>query len=119
MVRKYRRRSMPLLPIIQPLLPELEGGNESYRFSCGLHCSQADPTGNFIRNWIPELRKLYGPGQFIVLRLGDRVADSQLLSDLHNPSGAVADKLGYPRPIIPHNEARERALRRYKNPGEA
>jgi deoxyribodipyrimidine photo-lyase len=37
--------------------------------------------------------------------------------DIHNPSGTVADKLGYPRPIIMHDEARKRALRRYKNPG--
>ena len=37
--------------------------------------------------------------------------------DLHNPSAAVANRLGYPLPIIPHNEARERALRRFKHPG--
>ncbi|KAF9484024.1 hypothetical protein BDN70DRAFT_873193 [Pholiota conissans] len=60
---------------------------------------KADPTGNFIRHWVPELSKLGG-------------------HDLHNPSGALADKLGYPRPIISHSAARERALRRYKNPGE-
>ncbi|KJA30142.1 hypothetical protein HYPSUDRAFT_126179 [Hypholoma sublateritium FD-334 SS-4] len=60
---------------------------------------KADPTGNFIRNWIPELRKLHG-------------------TDLHNPPATLADELGYPRPIIDHHVARERALRRYKNPGE-
>jgi len=27
-------------------------------------------------------------------------------------------KLGYPKPIVDHFEARDRALRRYKNPGE-
>lgn len=37
--------------------------------------------------------------------------------DLYNPSAAVANRLGYPLPIIPHKEARERALRRFKNPG--
>jgi len=26
--------------------------------------------------------------------------------------------LGYPKPIVEHKEARERALRRYKNPGD-
>ncbi|KAF8165237.1 FAD binding domain of DNA photolyase-domain-containing protein [Crassisporium funariophilum] len=60
---------------------------------------KADPTGDFIRHWVPELRKLAGP-------------------DLHNPSAALAKKLGYPLTIIPHAEARNRALRRYKNPGE-
>ncbi|KAG5639253.1 hypothetical protein H0H81_004914 [Sphagnurus paluster] len=60
---------------------------------------KADPTGDFIRHWVPELRKLRGP-------------------DLHNPSTASADKLGYPRPMVNHAEARVRALRRYKNPGE-
>ncbi|KAF8914013.1 FAD binding domain of DNA photolyase-domain-containing protein [Gymnopilus junonius] len=59
---------------------------------------KADPSGNFIHHWVPELRKVRGP-------------------DLHDPSSALADKLGYPRPIILHSEARERALRRYKNPG--
>jgi len=37
--------------------------------------------------------------------------------DLHNPSATVANRLGYSLPIIPHNEARERALRRFKSPG--
>ncbi|KDR83626.1 hypothetical protein GALMADRAFT_235921 [Galerina marginata CBS 339.88] len=60
---------------------------------------KADPSGDFIRHWVPELRKVRGP-------------------DLHNPSFTLADKLGYPRPIISHNEARERALKRYKNPGD-
>ncbi|KAF9569316.1 hypothetical protein CPC08DRAFT_623471 [Agrocybe pediades] len=61
---------------------------------------KCDPTGDFIRHWVPELKAIRGP-------------------DLHNPSARLADKLGYPRPIIPHNEARDRALRRYKNPGQA
>jgi len=60
---------------------------------------KADPTGDFIRHWVPELSKLRGP-------------------DLHNPSASTADKLGYPQPIVNHAESRERALRRYKNPGE-
>ncbi|KAF9464436.1 FAD binding domain of DNA photolyase-domain-containing protein [Collybia nuda] len=60
---------------------------------------KADPTGEYIRHWVPELRKLMG-------------------SDLHNPSASVADKLGYPKPIVKHDDVRHRALRRFKNPGE-
>ncbi|TFK75796.1 hypothetical protein BDN72DRAFT_867555 [Pluteus cervinus] len=61
--------------------------------------SKADPTGNFIRHWVPELRKLKG-------------------QDLHRPSPSAADKFGYPRAIVDHEKSRERALRRYKNPGQ-
>ncbi|KAJ6598937.1 FAD binding domain of DNA photolyase-domain-containing protein [Mycena vulgaris] len=61
---------------------------------------KADPTGDFIRHYVPELAKVRGP-------------------DLHNPSVAMADKLGYPRPIVKHDEARDRAIRRFKNPGVA
>ncbi|KAG6821605.1 hypothetical protein H0H93_000114 [Arthromyces matolae] len=61
--------------------------------------TKADPTGDFIRHWVPELRKLQGP-------------------DVHNPSESAAKKLGYPLPVVKHAEARERALRRFKNPGE-
>jgi len=61
--------------------------------------SKVDPTGAFIKHWVPELRELSGP-------------------ELHKPSAAVADKLGYLRPLIEHGQARERALRRYKSPGK-
>jgi len=60
---------------------------------------KGDPTGDYIREFVPELRQLSG-------------------TDLHNPSVKIADKLGYPRPIVKHGEVRARALRRYKNPGE-
>jgi len=40
------------------------------------------------------------------------------LSDLHNLSMSLADKLDYPREMIDHSKARDRALRRFKNPGE-
>ncbi|PPQ99040.1 hypothetical protein CVT24_003600 [Panaeolus cyanescens] len=62
--------------------------------------TKADPTGDYIRHWVPELAKVNGP-------------------EIHNPSTTTANKLGYPLPIIPHNEARARALRRFKNPGES
>lgn len=60
---------------------------------------KADPSGDYIRAFVPELQKLYGP-------------------DVHCPPPKVADKIGYPMPLVDHREARERALRRYKNPGE-
>ncbi|KAF8238795.1 hypothetical protein L208DRAFT_1240741 [Tricholoma matsutake] len=59
---------------------------------------KTDPKGDFIKHWVPELRKLSG-------------------TDLHNPPASVAEELGYPRPVIKHEDARQRALRRYKNPG--
>ncbi|KAH7914230.1 DNA photolyase, FAD-binding/Cryptochrome [Hygrophoropsis aurantiaca] len=61
--------------------------------------AKADPAGDYIRHFVPELKNLQG-------------------SDIHNPSAKVADKLGYPRPIVEHAVVRERALRRYKNPGQ-
>ncbi|KAJ7665497.1 DNA photolyase [Mycena rosella] len=61
---------------------------------------RADPTGNFIRQWVPELGAVRGP-------------------DLHDPSASIATKLGYPLPVVKHNEARDRAIRRFKDPGAA
>ncbi|KAG9219001.1 hypothetical protein CCMSSC00406_0001411 [Pleurotus cornucopiae] len=61
---------------------------------------KVDPAGDFIRRFVPELASLKG-------------------KDIHKPPPHTADKLGYPRPIIQHEEARVRALRRFKNPGEA
>ncbi|KDQ64618.1 hypothetical protein JAAARDRAFT_116599 [Jaapia argillacea MUCL 33604] len=60
---------------------------------------KADPTGDYIRYFVPELTKLRGP-------------------DIHNPSASAAAKLGYPKPLVNHDEARKRALRRYKTPGD-
>ncbi|KAJ7682673.1 DNA photolyase, FAD-binding/Cryptochrome [Mycena polygramma] len=69
-------------------------------FNPHIQSSKADPTGDFIRNWVPELAAVRGP-------------------DLHNPSASIAKKLGYPLPIVKHNEARDRAVRRFKDPGTA
>lgn len=59
---------------------------------------KADPTGNYIREFVPELGGLRGP-------------------DIHRPPQKAAQKLGYPLPLIDHAKARDRALRRYKTPG--
>ncbi|KAE8355449.1 DNA photolyase, FAD-binding/Cryptochrome [Aspergillus coremiiformis] len=58
-----------------------------------------DPDGEYIRQWVPELREIEG-------------------SAIHDPykrgAGDVAEKNGYPRPIVDHALGRERALDRYK-----
>ncbi|KAJ5280657.1 hypothetical protein N7478_006029 [Penicillium angulare] len=58
-----------------------------------------DPDGEYIRQWVPELRDVTGKA-------------------IHDPyergSGSIAEKNGYPRPIVDHAASRERALERYK-----
>ncbi|THH14880.1 hypothetical protein EW146_g5514 [Bondarzewia mesenterica] len=68
-------------------------------FNPYLQSEKADPTGEYIRTFVPELKDVRG-------------------KDIHHPPAKLADKLGYPRPLVDHAESRERALRRYKNPGE-
>ncbi|PCH41117.1 hypothetical protein WOLCODRAFT_99878 [Wolfiporia cocos MD-104 SS10] len=68
-------------------------------FNPYIQSKKADPSGEYIRYFVPELREV----------LGD---------EIHQPSPALADRLGYPRPLVDHFEARERAIRRYKNPGQ-
>lgn len=60
---------------------------------------KADPSGDYIRYFVPELAKVFG-------------------DEIHNPPPKLAEKLGYPAPLVKHDEARQRAIRRYKNPGE-
>lgn len=58
-----------------------------------------DPEGEYIREWVPELRGLGVPA-------------------VHEPYAKLGrkefEKLGYPAPIVEHKMARERALARYK-----
>jgi deoxyribodipyrimidine photo-lyase len=62
-----------------------------------------DYIGDYIRHFVPELKDIRGKA-------------------IHDPFShldkAAFKKLGYPEPIVVHKEARERALRRYKNPGD-
>ncbi|KAG8772396.1 hypothetical protein FRC15_002759 [Serendipita sp. 397] len=71
-------------------------------FNPVLQSEKADPTGDFIRHFVPELKYLRGKA-------------------VHEPykhlDGAAFKKLGYPKPIVDHNEARQRAIRRYQDPG--
>ncbi|EYE93749.1 deoxyribodipyrimidine photo-lyase PHR1 [Aspergillus ruber CBS 135680] len=63
-----------------------------------------DADGEYIRHWIPELRDIKG-------------------SAIHEPyergAGAVAEKTGYPKPIVKHSESRDRALDRYKRASQS
>ncbi|KAJ6011647.1 Cryptochrome/DNA photolyase class 1 [Penicillium sp. IBT 35674x] len=58
-----------------------------------------DPDGEYIRHWVPELKDVEGKA-------------------IHDPyergAGSIAEKNGYPRPIVNHAECRDRALTRYK-----
>ncbi|WWC92474.1 uncharacterized protein L201_007432 [Kwoniella dendrophila CBS 6074] len=64
---------------------------------------KCDPTGAYIRYWVPELKNLKGKA-------------------IHDPYHQMPKnefkKLGYPEPIVDHKKSRERALFRYKNVGE-
>ncbi|RHZ72412.1 hypothetical protein CDV55_108811 [Aspergillus turcosus] len=58
-----------------------------------------DPDGESIRKWVPELCEIKG-------------------SAIHEPyargAGAIAEKNGYPRPMVDHSKSRGQALHRYK-----
>ncbi|GAD99258.1 deoxyribodipyrimidine photo-lyase Phr1, putative [Paecilomyces variotii No. 5] len=62
-----------------------------------------DPDGEYIRKWVPELRDIKGP-------------------EIHEPytrgAEAIAQKSGYPRPIVDHATSRNLALQRYKRASE-
>jgi len=65
-----------------------------------LQSEKFDPSGEYIRKWVPELRSIEGKA-------------------IHDPynRGATkeAEKMGYPRPLVDHKASRERALERYKS----
>jgi deoxyribodipyrimidine photo-lyase len=64
-----------------------------------LQSEKFDADGEYIRKWVPELSEIKG-------------------NAIHDPYGrgaaTEAAKAGYPKPIVVHKEARERALDRYK-----
>nr|POE99423.1 deoxyribodipyrimidine photo-lyase [Quercus suber] len=65
-----------------------------------LQSEKFDPDGAYIRKWVPELREVLGKA-------------------VHDPYGRGAAKqaedAGYPKPIVEHRFARNRALERYKS----
>ncbi|KAJ9605643.1 DNA photolyase phr1 [Cladophialophora chaetospira] len=64
-----------------------------------LQSEKFDPEGDYIRRWIPELAGIKDKG------IHDPYARGQ---------AKVAERNGYPRPVVDHKESRERALTRYK-----
>ncbi|KAL3456482.1 DNA photolyase, FAD-binding/Cryptochrome [Aspergillus heterothallicus] len=58
-----------------------------------------DPKGEYIRKWVEELRDVEG---------------NAIHAPYERGAGDVARKNGYPEPIVKHEEARDRALKRYK-----
>lgn len=64
-----------------------------------LQSERFDAEGEYIREWVPELISVRGKA-------------------IHDPygrgAGAEAQKQGYPRGIVEHKGARERALKKYK-----
>lgn len=65
-----------------------------------LQSEKFDPDGEYIRQWVPELRDVKGKA-------------------IHDPygrgSGAIAKKNGYPKPCVEHAVMRKLALERYKS----
>lgn len=65
-----------------------------------LQSEKFDPEGEYIRKWVPELRGVKGKA-------------------VHDPYGRGAEKEagkgGYPRMVVEHKGARERALKAYKS----
>jgi len=68
-------------------------------FNPTLQSERFDPDGEYIRKWVPELNDVKGKA-------------------IHDPyarkEGKKAEKQGYPKPIVDHKGARERALKKYK-----
>lgn len=64
---------------------------------------KCDPHGDYIRHFVPELKNVNG---------------NAIHDPFHRLSKAEFEKLGYPKPIVEHAQARQRALKRYKNPGD-
>ncbi|KAL5424994.1 hypothetical protein PMIN04_002809 [Paraphaeosphaeria minitans] len=70
-------------------------------FNPWLQSEKFDADGEFIRAWVPELRRIEGAG-------------------VHNPyakggdAEKIAKKEGYPKVVVEHRSARDRCLERYK-----
>ena len=66
---------------------------------------------------MPELAKVRGEGGTIYVRFDVKGTLTYIHAEIHQPPPKLAEKLGYPLPLVNHNEARQRAIERYKNIG--
>ncbi|KAL6801066.1 DNA photolyase [Trichoderma sp. SZMC 28013] len=64
-----------------------------------LQSEKFDPNGNYIRKWVPELKEL---------------TDKEIHDPYNRGAGTKAKKQGYPKQIVDHKGARDRALSAYK-----
>lgn len=74
-----------------------------------------DPTGEYVRRWVPELRGIVGKAVHRPWEGGTsgRAGAASLFDDPLAPAGDPQPPTEYPRPIVDHARERERALARY------
>ncbi|KAG0005645.1 hypothetical protein BGZ80_009801 [Entomortierella chlamydospora] len=70
-----------------------------HAFNPILQSQKFDPNGDYIRQWVPELKSL---------------SDKQIHDPYHTMSAKEFGKLAYPKPIVDHAEAKKRFLEEYK-----
>jgi deoxyribodipyrimidine photo-lyase len=69
-----------------------------------LQSEKFDSDGEYIRKWIPEL-------------IG--IKDKAIHDPYGRGAGKIAEKAGYPKPIVEHKSSRDRALKAYKEAASA
>lgn len=72
-------------------------------FNPELQSEKCDPSGDYIRHWVPELAGVKG---------------NAIHAPFQRLSREEFDKLDYPQPIVEHKAARDRAMHRFKHVGE-
>ncbi|GAA5850579.1 hypothetical protein JCM3766R1_001196 [Sporobolomyces carnicolor] len=76
--------------------PNNGGWQWSRVFNPTSQSEKSDPSGDYIRYWVPELKSLKG-------------------KSVHAPSAAEIKKTGYMAPIVDHSKARVKAIEAFKN----
>ena len=78
-----------------------QGWEPSYTvFNPVSQAERNDPTGNYIRKWVPELKDVEGKA---IYSPHDRLSKAEF------------EKLGYPRPHVDWHETKQRCMQRFKN----